>query len=55
MQESDGLALGAEAWLFIDEPYTRGAATLERRGEVIDGKTHVVDSRPAFGDELADG
>ena len=55
MQESDVLAFGTETRRFIDEADSRGAAAIQRRGEVIDGKTHMVDPRAAFGDELADG
>ena len=53
MQESDGLALGTDAWLFVDEADTRGAAAFESCREIIDGKAHVVDPRPPFGDEFA--
>lgn len=55
MQESDVLAFGTETRLFIDEADSCGAAAFERRGEVIDSKTHMVDPRAALGDELADG
>jgi len=55
MQESDGLALGANSRLLVDETNTRGAAALENGAEVIDDKTDVVDARAALGDELADG
>lgn len=55
MQESDGFAFGTDAGLFVDEPYTRGAAAIERRRKVIDRKAHVVDPGAAFGDEFADG
>lgn len=55
MQESDVLAFGADTRLLIDEANSRGAAAIERRGEVIDDETDVVDSRSAFGDEFADG
>jgi len=54
MQESDVLAFSAETRLLIDEANARGAAAIERRGEVIDDETDVVDSRTTFGDELAD-
>ena len=55
MQESDGLAFGTEARLFVDEANSCGAAPIERRSEVIDCKTHVVDPWSTFGDEFADG
>lgn len=55
MQESDGLALGANSRLLVDETDTRGAAALENGGEVIDDKADVMDARTALGDELANG
>lgn len=53
MQESDGLALGTEAWRVVDEAYPSGAAAFESCREIIDGKTHVVNPRPPLGDEFA--
>ena len=55
MQESDGLALGANSRLVVDETNTGGAAAIENGAQVIDDKTDVVDARTALGDELADG
>ena len=55
MKESDGFAFGAEAGLVIDELDSRGAAAIERRGDVVHRKTYVMDPRAPFGDEFADG
>lgn len=53
VQERDPLSLGAEAGDGIDEAYPRGAAPCECGIEVMHGKTDVMDTGTAFGDELA--
>ena len=53
MQECDVLAFGARTWRFVDETNPGGAAALERSDEVVDDKTDMVNTRPAFGDEFA--
>ena len=55
MQERDVLAFGAKTRLVIDETNGCGSTTVEGAFEIVHDKTHVMDSRPAFGDELADG
>lgn len=55
MQESDGLAFGANSRLLVDEADAGAAAAFESGGEVIDDKADVMNTRTALGDELADG
>ena len=55
MQESDGLAFGANSRLLVDETDSRGAAPFEYVGEIIDGEADVMDAGTALGDEFADG
>ena len=53
MQEGDAFLLGAKPRYLVDQSDTRGPATLQRAVEVVDRKTHMVDSRTPLGDELA--
>jgi len=55
MEEGDTFPLGSLARRLVDQPKAGDTASLERRVEVVHGEADVVDSWPAFGDELADG
>lgn len=55
MQERDVLAFGADTWPIVDETNACRTAALECAFEVVDDKTDVMNSRPAFRDEFADG
>lgn len=53
MKECDPLAFGSNARRLIYQPDAGRAAAVESAVQVIDSKAHVVNSRPAAGDETA--
>jgi hypothetical protein len=54
VQKHDPLSFGPDARLFVDEPYARGAAPLDHRVEIIDGKADVMYARSALRHEASD-
>ena len=54
MQEGDALAFGAKARGLVDQHDTRLAAARERRVEVVDGETEVMDAGSPLLEELRD-
>ena len=55
MQERDPFSIGADARDVIDELYSGMATAFEGRGDVIDGKTDVMNPGTALCDEFGDG
>ena len=55
MEEGDTFPLGTLARGLVDQPNSRGAATLQGGVEIVDGEADVMDTGTTFGDELADG
>ena len=55
MQEGDVLSFRAKTRLVVDQTDSGSSAAVEGSCEVIHGKAHMVNARPAFRDESPDG